>query len=98
MPNSKIDHNSPEYKKAAKRVKDIKDFYEHLQAYIFVNLILLIINLVTYSEFLWVAYTAVFWGIGILFHAAGVYIFDGRFFGADWEEKKIQEILDKQSK
>ncbi|NJS41067.1 2TM domain-containing protein [Candidatus Gracilibacteria bacterium] len=39
-----------------------------------------------------------FWGIGILFHAAGVYIFDGRFFGADWEEKKIQEILDKQSK
>lgn len=96
--NKQIDHNSPEYKRAAKRVKDIKEFYQNLQAYFVVNIILFIINIVTSPEFLWIRYVAFFWGIGVLFHAASVYVFDGVMFGADWEEKKVQEILEKNSK
>ena len=37
---------------------------------------------------------AFFWGIGLAFNAAGVF---GRnaFWGQNWEEKKIQELMDK---
>jgi hypothetical protein len=38
--------------------------------------------------------TAFFWGIGLLAHGLSVF---GRyvFFGQNWEEKKIQELMDK---
>ena len=38
----------------------------HLDSYIFVMLFLLIINLTTYSDFYWVIFPAIFWGIGVI--------------------------------
>jgi hypothetical protein len=40
----------------------------HLDSYIFVMLLLYIINLTTLSEFYWVLFPALFWGTGVALH------------------------------
>jgi len=88
------------FEKAKKRVQAISGFYKHLAAYILVNLFLFILNATTLEAgenfFVFSTFsTAFFWGIGLAFHAAGVF---GKniFLGNDWEEKKIREIMEKE--
>ncbi|WP_439127398.1 2TM domain-containing protein [Polaribacter sp.] len=93
------------YVRAQKRVKELKGFYIHLIVYILVNLFLsgiiiyglmqsgdtfkeAITNFGTYS-------TAFFWGIGMFFHWLGVFGFKSLGLGKDWENRKIQELMDK---
>lgn len=87
-------------KRAVKRVKEIKKFYNHLLIYIVVNAFLIAIKFFKYSsddmflEFSTYS-TALFWGIGLLFHAISV--FGKNFFlDDDWEEKKIKEYMNKE--
>lgn len=84
------------YKKAKKRVKELKDFYAHLASFLWVNLFLLILNLWTSPGHLWFFYPMFGWGIGLFFHAIGVFNIIP-FFGKEWEDKKIAEILDKKN-
>lgn len=88
------------YELAYKRVKKIKGFYVHALVYVLVNAFI-IISTFNKSEigievfFKWETFfTAIFWGIGLLAHGLSVF---GRdlFFGADWEQKKIKELMDK---
>jgi uncharacterized membrane protein len=81
--------------KAIKRVEELKDFYQHLQSYVAVNLILLLINLFTFSEIIWVKYVAFFWGIGLLLHALRTFWSGSGLWGSNWEEKKIAELTEK---
>ena len=90
--------NDESYEKARKRVKEIKGFYLNLITYLVVNLVLLIINLVTRPHHLWFYWVAIFWGIGILFNAANVFLRKGRFMGSEWEEKKIKKMMDRENK
>jgi hypothetical protein len=87
------------YDIARKRVKKIKDFYVHLLIYICINILIVFLNISNLEpgesyfqpkNFL----TAFFWGIGILCHAFSVFGIDV-FFGKNWEERKIKEIMDK---
>jgi hypothetical protein len=80
------------YKRAKKRVDELREFYEHLIAYLVVNIMLIIINLVTSPDTLWFYWVTVFWGIGVICHAISVY---GKL-GKNWEEKKIKEIMEKE--
>jgi hypothetical protein len=88
------------YELAYKRVKKIKGFYIHLMVYILVNTYLIVSSYAhtQHSEndfFNWETFsTALFWGIGLVAHGLSVF---GKnlFFGADWEEKKIKEFMDK---
>lgn len=86
------------YERAKKRVQAISGFYKHLTAYVAVNLFILLVKYFqeggdvlakceTYS-------TAFFWGIGLVFHAIGVF-YNQVFFGRNWEERKIREIMEK---
>jgi len=68
-----------------------------LLTYIGVNILLIIINLVTSPGTLWFYLITVFWGIGIVLHASKVFILKGKFFGKEWEEKKIKEMMEKKS-
>ncbi len=90
------------YKKAQKRVKEIKGFYTHLAVYIVVNAAIFILitrgsgiveglsNIMNYS-------TPFFWGIGLTAHWASV--FGTNFiFNKNWEEKKIKELMQQESK
>ncbi|GLB51686.1 histidine kinase [Neptunitalea chrysea] len=90
------------YVRAKIRVKKMKGFYAHLASYIMVNLFL--IGLIVFSgggvESLtrfgtWS--TAFFWGIGVAFHAFGVFGKDV-MFNKDWENRKMKEFLDKENK
>lgn len=86
------------YIEAQKRLKELKGFYHHLFWYLLVNMIIMIMvyinaddeynfwNFGTFS-------TAFFWGIGLGFHAIGVF---GKsvLFTQKWEERKIKEFMD----
>ena len=85
------------YEAAKKRVKQLKDFYRNLITYVGVNILLIIINLLTSPGSLWFYWVTIFWGIAIMFHASKVFIFKGKFLGKEWEEKKIKEIMEKES-
>ena len=87
--------NDEKYEEAKRRVKELKDFYRNFITYIVVNIILIVINLVTSPDSLWFYWVTIFWGIGIVFHAANVFIFKGKFLGKEWEEKKIKEMMKK---
>ncbi|WP_292009895.1 2TM domain-containing protein [Chryseobacterium sp.] len=81
------------YQKAAKRVKDIKGFYGNLTSYCLVIPFLLVLNLLTAPDHLWFFWPMLGWGIGIVAHAINVF-----GIGKEWEEKKIQELMDKEKR
>ncbi|WP_394759620.1 2TM domain-containing protein [Flavobacterium sp.] len=90
------------YKDALKRVKKIKGFYTHLTVYVIINIMIVIINIqnLEIGESYFKKenfFTAFFWGIGLVAHALSVF---GKnlFFGSEWEEKKIQELIEKDEK
>ena len=87
------------YKRAKKRVEKIKGFYWHLFWYLVVNAFILSMaykNIDPDDSIVSLRYfsTAFFWGIGLAFHAYGVF---GKkiLFSKEWEERKIKEIMDK---
>ncbi len=97
------------YKKAEKRVKNEKDFYNHLTAYIVINISILIFQQkilelihpdIKNEDFLywyWFSYivTVVFWGIGLFFH--GLWAFKKFFlFNKKWEESKVKEYMNQE--
>lgn len=90
------------YIRAKKRVKSIKGFYVHFTVYLLVNAFIIGTSLLSGNGWnqLWqwgTFNTAIFWGIGILFHAFSVF---GLPFilGKDWEERKINEIMERDKK
>ncbi|SEP57107.1 2TM domain-containing protein [Flavobacterium urocaniciphilum] len=95
-----METNNQEYERyqaAKKRVKEIKGFYGNLVSYILVISFLTFINLKYTPEHLWFYWPMLGWGIGLLFHAFGVFNIVP-FFGKDWEEKKIKELMEEENK
>lgn len=91
-----INYNEEDkYYLAKKKVENIKGFYGNLAAFIVVNTVLLIVNLVTSPDHLWFYWPLMWWGLGVLFH--GLKVFEVLpTLGKDWEERKIKEIMDKE--
>lgn len=85
------------YQRAKERVKELKGFYVHITLYVIVNTGLFIVNMVASPGNLWFYWPLLGWGIGVIVHAFSVFGF-GRLFGADWEEKKVREIMEKEEK
>ena len=83
------------YQKAKERVKAIKGLYIHLTVYVVVNLILFSINMIVSPDSLWFFWPLMGWGVGLFFHALSVFGF-GRGFSADWEERRIRELMEKE--
>lgn len=67
----------PEETEHEKRVKKMKEFIEHLTAYVIVIGSLMVLNVVTSPGSLWFLWVAFFWGIGLTFHAVDVFMGDG---------------------
>jgi Histidine kinase/2TM domain len=83
------------YLKAQKKVEDIKGFYGNLMSYIIVITGLAILNIFTSPEHLWFLYPAIGWGIGVVIHFCSVYSYIP-FLGRDWEERKLNELMEKE--
>lgn len=79
------------YERAVKRVKELKGFYGNLISYCIVIPFLVIINLITSPKELWFYWPMLGWGIGVVAHAMNTFA-----IGKNWEEKKIQEIMNNQ--
>ena len=97
MDEQKVLTDEEKYKKAKARVEEIKGFYSHLFSYLGVNIMLIVINLVTSPGSLWFYWVTIFWGIGLFWHAMGVFVFS-KIKGSSWEQKKIKELMDDMDK
>ncbi|MGD2126641.1 MAG: 2TM domain-containing protein [Desulfobacteraceae bacterium] len=82
------------YQRAKRRVEAKIGFYIHLGAYLGMNIVLLIINLVVTPGYLWVKWPIIGWGIGVLFHGLGVFVFSKGF---SFKERMIEKELRKES-
>jgi len=83
------------YERAKKRVEELKGFYGHLIAYIIVITFFAVVNFLTYPGFWWFLIIAFFWGIGLVSHAASIFL-KGRVFSKDWEERKIKKYMEEE--
>lgn len=88
--------------RARKKVEAIKGFYKHFAVYLLVNMSLLIAKAVTLEpgeEFFEFGNfsMAIFWGLGVMFHAFGVFG-TTLFLNSKWEERKIQEYMEKEKR
>lgn len=82
------------YEQVRRRVREIRGFYLHLTVFIAINALLHVINFVTAPGVYWAYWPLIGWGIGLLAHGLAIYRWMP-FFGKDWEERKIRELMDK---
>ncbi|OOV18855.1 2TM domain-containing protein [Flavobacterium sp. LM4] len=94
-----MEPNNPEaerYYQAQKKVKEIREFYQHLTVFLLCNPIVIAVNLMTSSGYLYFWYSLLGWGVAIILH--GLKAFDRfPFFSKEWEKRKIDEILEKEN-
>lgn len=85
--------NQEAYQRAKKRVEAKFGFYIHLSVYIAVNILLVIINMSTSPQSFWFKWPLIGWGIGVFFHALGVFVFSG---GSAIKEQMIKKEMKKE--
>jgi hypothetical protein len=93
METQNIYNENLAYQRAKDKVEQLKGFYGNLTAYSIVIPTLAIINYNTFWGFQWFWFPMLGWGLGLSFHAFGVF-----GYGKTWEERKIQEIVNKEKK
>lgn len=76
--------------RAIKRVEDRRGFYAHLAIYLIVNAALFAAWAMSGGGYYWPMWVAFGWGIGILFHAFGVFFAD-----KEPDEETIQREIEK---
>jgi sensor histidine kinase YesM len=79
------------YYRAKKRVEELKGFYGNLISYCCIIPFLIFINLSFSPNFQWFWFSAAGWGFGLIMHGFKVF-----GYSSNWEERKIQEILQKE--
>ncbi|MDR6300845.1 2TM domain-containing protein [Mesonia maritima] len=94
---SKLDRMN-KYSIAQNRVKEEKEFYNNLTAYVIVIPFLFFVNYMSNGlDFLWFLFPAFGWGFGVAYHYMET--FDKNpFFSKKWEERKIKEFLNNDKK
>jgi len=84
---------SAKYLRAKKRVENLKGFYGSLVAYCVVIPFLILMNYKTSWHFQWFWFPMFGWGLGLTIQA-----FQTFGVGANWEDRKIKEIMEKNNK
>ena len=80
------------YQIARRRVEEKKGFFIHFAIYIGVNILLVIIWAATGDGFPWFVFPLGGWGIGILFHFLGVFVFSKE---TAWERRAVEKEVEK---
>ncbi len=77
------------YQVARKRVEEKKGFFVHLAVYIVVNIIIILTwAFAAGGGFAWFLFPLCGWGIGLIFHGLGVFVFNRQ---TDWEQREIEK-------
>ena len=90
-------HDALDYERARDRVQELKGFYAHAAVFLFANIVLVVLNLATLRKndgVLWFVWPLVGWGLVLAIHAVSVFGI-GRFLGREWEQRRIQQELDR---
>ena len=82
------------YKRAHKRVEELRAFYTHFGWYLAMNLGLFLINILTNPGVLWFLWPLIGWGSVVLFH--GMTVFFGGPLGQRWEERKTRQLMERE--
>ncbi len=90
MENSNYDEENAYYK-AKRQVDELRKFYTSLISYCVVIPLLIFINLKFSSQFQWFWFPMFGWGLGLTMKGLRVY-----GYSSNWEERKIQQILNKE--
>ena len=81
------------YQTAKKRIEAKIALRNHVFMYLFVNILLVIINLFGSPDYFWAKWPIMGWGIALLFHAINVFIFSSEKFSVT--EEMIQKEIHK---
>ena len=81
-----------DYQRAKQRVDAKIGLYIHLAVFITVNSLLVIINISTTPQLYWFKWPLLGWGIGLLWHAIGVFLFSD---GSALKKQMIQHEMKK---
>ena len=77
------------YERVRVKVEKLFGFYTQLAVYLCVNGVLFTIILMTSPGYLWAIWPLMGWGIGLFFHAFGVY-------GSGYKERMIEKMVEKE--
>lgn len=95
-----LEHTDPSLpaaeRDARRQVARLRGFYRHLLVFGMVAAGLLVINLATAPQHLWLVWPLAGWAIGLVFHGLATFM-RGRWLGAEWEERKVRELIAQQS-
>ena len=83
------------YKSAKKQVEKLKAFYLHLGIFLIFIPILIYFNFLSQTGFPWAIFPILGWGFGIMGHASETFEYSP-IFGKKWEERKIQNLMNKE--
>lgn len=102
---------SEKLRRAKKRVGELKGFYNHVKAFVIVNIVLFLIRADVFKfitaegisedvHFMdWISLnfliTPVLWGIGLFIHGMFVHRYHFRFI-RDWEERQIRKYMEQE--
>jgi hypothetical protein len=84
--------NQDAYERARRRVEAKFGFYIHLAVYVAVNILLVVLNLRYSPQHLWFFWPLFGWGVGICFHALGIFVFRS---GSPIKERMIQREMER---
>ena len=92
-----LNTNETKYRRAQDRVSELKEFYGKIFRGILAIIIVAAINYYknewTYPWFLWVVF-----GVGLSLSIRAIRLFAANFFlGKNWEERKVRELMNKDS-
>ena len=82
------------FRRAHRRMRVIQAFYAHLTFYIAINLALFFIDIFTGTG-IWFFWSVLGWGAVIGLHASFTFRWLP-FFTREWEEAKIEEVMDQE--
>lgn len=82
------------YSMAKEQVEKLKGFYVHFTIYLIFIPVFLWLNYISNAGFPWAIFPIGGWGFGVMGHAAETFNYNP-FFGKNWEERKIREMMDK---
>lgn len=86
--------NDPKMEDALRHVRAVRSFYFNLVTYLFVNVLLFVVDYLTSPDSYWFYWVTIGWGFGLVIQAWTVFG-KSQMFGSDWEKKKIQDYMDK---
>lgn len=94
-----IMENTDKFKRAKKKVEQLKGFHIHLAVYVVINSLIALGNMLASASrgeslLQWpMLITPLFWGIGLAMHGLHVYGLN-LLFGRKWEERQIAKYME----